>query len=76
MGFIVVGEHAQIVSYPQCNEVAGAIATDPSPIASQHVVILHVYILNEPFHALSIVIVPCAVATSFFRPDVYHFPYK
>ena len=73
IGLVAVGEHTEVVCHPDSNEVGNAVSLDPLSIPTEVVEIQHVHVFNHPFHALSIVIVPGAVASSFLGPDINHF---
>ena len=70
--FVTVAHHAKSVSHPQSSEVNCTVSADPHPVAGQVVVTEHVKVLNHPFEAFSIVIVPGAVAATLLRPQIDH----
>ena len=70
--FVTVGHHAQGVCHPQPYEVDGSVAAYPSPVPRQEVVAEHVVVFDHPLEALSIVVVPGAVAAALLRPQVNH----
>ena len=72
VGLVTVAHHAEGVGDPESTEVDGTIAAYPSPVSRQIVVIHHVHVLDHPLHALSVVIVPSAVTTALFRPQIDH----
>ena len=70
--FVTVGHHAQGVCHPQPNKVNGSISSNPSPVTRQEVVAEHVVVFDLPLEALSIAVVPGAVAAALLRPQVNH----
>ena len=72
MTFVTIGHHAQGVCSPKPNEVDGSISAYPSPVTRQEVVAEHVVVFDLPLEALSIAVVPGAVAAALLRPQVNH----
>ena len=70
--FVTIGHHAQRVCCPETNEVDGSISAYPSPVTRQEVVAEHVVVFDLPLEALSIAVVPGAVAAALLRPQVNH----
>ena len=70
--FVTIGHHAQGVCSPETNEVDGSISAYPSPVTRQEVVAEHVVVFDLPLEALSIAVVPGAVAAALLRPQVNH----
>ena len=70
--FVTIGHHAQGVCSPETNEVDGSISAYPSPVTRQEVVAEHVVVFDLPLEALSIAVVPGAVAAALLWPQVNH----
>ena len=70
--FVVVAHHAEVVCCPDCGEVNKSIAAHPLPVIGHEVVTKEVHVLDLPSEALLVAIVPCAVTSTFFWPDVDH----
>jgi hypothetical protein len=68
-----IAEHSEIVSYPARNEVGNTESSQPGCVASHEVEVERIHVLYHPLCALSIAVIPSAVSTSFFGPNVYHF---
>ena len=73
MSLIAVCHHAHAVGGPQGNEVDSTVSPDPLCVALQVIVSMHIHILDHPLRTCSVVVIPCAVATSLLWPQIYHF---
>jgi len=62
------------VCHPEGANVQESIASHPFPVIGQVVNTVGIHILDHPLCALAVVVVPRAMATTLFGPQVDHLP--
>jgi len=72
VGLVAVTEHAQVISHPERHCVAEPVALQPRRVPRHVVEVELVHVFYHPLSTLAVGVVPGAVASTFFRPNVYH----
>ena len=70
--FVTVIHHAETVSGPQGNEINSSIPSNPLCVVCHVIISVHIHVLNHPLKASSVVVIPSAIASSLFWPQVDH----